>query len=686
MGNNQKEAIELKKGGKPQNAEADSSSRDRSEMAQRVGNDVEIADESASSDMVELDSAMIEELTGGASGELDTDMVQRFIGTVINDRYEIEEVIGRGGMGVVFKARHQTLDRPVVIKVLRPSKVDSDLARKRFEREAKRLCLLDHPNVVTIYDFGYHKRLGYLVMEHVDGITLSTFLKRNGPLNFAQFAPLAAGVLRGLSAAHEAGIVHRDIKASNAMLLLKDNRIERIKLLDFGLAKLVTGSEDLTKKSELIGSMSAMAPERILGHEGDERVDIYAMGIMAYHLLTGDKPFKGDDVQVLYAHVHEEPPALRDMLPEGSKLPDTVVDFIGLCLAKDPEERPRDAAEALEWLYSTIDNRSVFRLDDHPMSVPEGDERPEDSRSSSKIVFEEGTPSWVHKRETGKYKAADAGNADTEEDSGDAAASKVKPVALAMGGIAALAIIGAAAFLMSGPSDEAAEAQTDNNSVKAAATAPEKPTSKIDGVMEQIELAINEQRYGAAGEMLGSIEDKLSSRPELLSQAADFRASIKKGQALGAAQRYEKQLEIAKAVDAYRRVVNIDPRDTKAQEKLSDLEASALLVIEPDVEATVFVDGEEMGTTPFKKLVAAEKVDIVLKADGYKDWSKTVELPGGKEHELSATLEKPANRPQRRVRRPKPKPTNSGSGGGLGGMGGGDDSESLNDDSLMQME
>lgn len=689
MASNHDDTVELKEEVAAEATSPELSSEKRRDMAVRVENDCAISgNETGSSDMLELSGNVLEELTGGSAAPLDTDVVQRMIGTVINGRYRIDSVIGRGGMGVVFKATHQTLDRPVVIKVLRPSKVDSNLARKRFEREAKRLCLLDHPNVVTIYDFGYHDRLGYLVMEHVNGITLSAFLKKTGPLTFGQFAPMAAGVLSGLSAAHKAGIVHRDIKASNAMLLLKKNMVERIKLLDFGLAKLVTGSEDLTKKSELIGSMSAMAPERILGQEGDERVDIYAFGVMSYYLLSGEKPFTGEDVRVLYSHVHEEPPPLAEALPPGHDVPSTLIEFVHLCLAKNPDERPRDAAEALDWLYSTVDNRSIFRLEEHPMEVPDGENPAEDSRSSRKILFEEGTPSWLRKRETGGYgsvsdKAASKDEATSAADS-DGRNGVRKRTGLVVGGVAALAIAGFFAVgALTGDDAQGGQETPATVATSAAAAAPDNDDKKasIDGVMTQVEEAIADQRFGVAGEMLASVEDRLVDNPELLSKAAGYRAAIKKGQLLIDARRYEKQQELTKAVDAYAKAVNLDPRDEAIQAKLNELQATSLLVIEPNVEATVLVDGKDLGKTPIKTLLPAEKVEIVLEADGYESWSKTIALPGGEEKALAPSLDK-VRRPAPRPRpRPKPKkPANSGSDG-LGG--GGDD---VYDDSLMKME
>ncbi|MFB6372659.1 MAG: serine/threonine-protein kinase, partial [Bradymonadaceae bacterium] len=149
--------------------------------------------------------------------QLDTERIAGLTGTVIDGRYAIEEELEKGGMGVVFKGYHQTLDRAVVIKVIRPEEVESETARARFEREARRACQLEHPNVVTVHDFGYHNELGYLVMEFVDGITVSDYLDEHGPMTFRQFAPVLASILKGLEEAHRNDVVHRDIKCANIM-------------------------------------------------------------------------------------------------------------------------------------------------------------------------------------------------------------------------------------------------------------------------------------------------------------------------------------------------------------------------------------------------------------------------------------------------------------------------------------
>ncbi|MEM1350386.1 MAG: serine/threonine-protein kinase, partial [Myxococcota bacterium] len=211
------------------------------------------------------------------------------IGASLAGRYEIERCIGRGGMGVVYLASQSTLNREVVVKVLARSLSQEREAIIRFQREAFGLSQLQHPNIVTIYDFGRERELAYIVMEYVQGETLSQFIKSHGAMPFEEFARIAAQILDALAEAHSRGIIHRDIKPSNIMLCARHGHSNFVKVLDFGLAKLVHDHIEVTKKTNLVGSIAFLAPEQILGLEFDQRVDVYALGVLFYYMLTGRK-------------------------------------------------------------------------------------------------------------------------------------------------------------------------------------------------------------------------------------------------------------------------------------------------------------------------------------------------------------------------------------------------------------
>ncbi len=283
------------------------------------------------------------------------------IGTVFAGRYMVESRLGRGGMGVVYKASQTNANRKVVLKVLAPDWIGDPEALARFEREARGLSALQHPNIVAIHDYGSFDGRAYIVMEYVAGETLERFVKRKGRLTVADFVPIAAQVLKGLGEAHSRGIIHRDIKPANLMLCERQGRANYVKILDFGLAKLVSGSSDITKQN-VLGTPTCLSPEQIKGEKLDQRVDVYAVGILFYYMLAGVMPFAAEnDASILYKHVHEEPAPLADQLPEGHQVPEGVVDLIERCLKKSPSKRPRDANEVVEGLIDQVPF-SMFKL------------------------------------------------------------------------------------------------------------------------------------------------------------------------------------------------------------------------------------------------------------------------------------------------------------------------------------
>ncbi len=252
--------------------------------------------------------------------------------------YVIEEELGRGGMGVVYKARDTSLDRYVALKFLPPYLTQDEEARTRFVREAKAAAGVDHPSICTIHEIGEtDDGRTYIVMAYYGGDTLDDFILR-GAVDIDTAVDIALQVAEGLASAHEKGIVHRDIKPGNIVISDKGE----VKILDFGLAKLA-GDVNLTKPGSTTGTAAYMAPEQIRGEEADERADIWSLGVVLHEMLSGSRPFSGAYEQaVSYAILNQEPPALTDQRPD---VPGWLSDLTEKMLAKDSEARPTSIAE-----------------------------------------------------------------------------------------------------------------------------------------------------------------------------------------------------------------------------------------------------------------------------------------------------------------------------------------------------
>src|SRR5919112_4329282 len=214
--------------------------------------------------------------------------------------YRIESRIGRGGMGVVYLAEHQTLRRQAALKIIVPELTTNPDFRERFLREARVAAGLSHPNVVTVYDAGELEGLLYIAMQYVPGHDLSEVLRDERRLGPFRVLDIGRQVGAALDAAHQHGLIHRDVKPANVLI---DGRLAY--LTDFGLTKDRTGSgDDLTRVGEVVGTTHYLAPEQIEGHEVDGRADVYALGCLLFHCLTGEVPFPRDnDMSVMYAHV-----------------------------------------------------------------------------------------------------------------------------------------------------------------------------------------------------------------------------------------------------------------------------------------------------------------------------------------------------------------------------------------------
>jgi len=255
-------------------------------------------------------------------------------------RYVIQSEIGRGAMGIVYKALDSVLERPVAVKTVNITleREYADKYEKRFYQEAKSAGILNHPNIVTIHDVGKAGDVVFMAMEYIEGVELKTLIGEGRPLRLPQAVSIAAQVAEGLAFAHQRGVVHRDIKPANIMVVANGP----VKITDFGIARM-RGAGDLTQTGMLLGSPKYMSPEQVIGKRADHRSDIFSLGVILYEMLVGAAPFNGENVTALmYQIVNFLPPAASTVNREIPELLDYIV---AKSIAKPLEERYQDAAE-----------------------------------------------------------------------------------------------------------------------------------------------------------------------------------------------------------------------------------------------------------------------------------------------------------------------------------------------------
>jgi eukaryotic-like serine/threonine-protein kinase len=270
------------------------------------------------------------------------------LGQTVSGRFLLEELVGHGGMGRVYKARHLGLSAPVAIKLLKPAFLSDPTLVGRFEREAAAASRLHHPNVVAVLEFGSTGPDGtlFIAMEYVDGKDLRVVLRDEWPLPEARLCHLLAQVLSALGEAHARNVIHRDLKPENIMVAKDLGQGERVKVLDFGIAKILDGDLPvLTRNDVVCGTPQYMAPEQATGAGLDARSDIYAVGVILYQLCTGRLPFDGTSaMDVLTQHVNDLPQAPRQRAPRAS-ISEAMERLILRALEKDPARRPQSADE-----------------------------------------------------------------------------------------------------------------------------------------------------------------------------------------------------------------------------------------------------------------------------------------------------------------------------------------------------
>ncbi|ATB38508.1 protein kinase [Cystobacter fuscus] len=296
------------------------------------------------------------------------------IGQVLDGRYQIEDVLGQGGMGMVFRATQTSVQRPVAVKTLNPSLAAAPQFFERFRREAEVASRLRHPNVITIYDFGRAQDgTCYYVMELLEGESLRELVKRDGPMSLRRAVDVIEQACRGLAHAHEQAAVHRDIKPHNIMVQQLDGR-DFVKVLDFGLVKALEIEEEqqLTTTGQVLGTPQYMPPEQAGGDHVDHRSDLYSMGGVFYYCLTGTSPYGANSVRKALTAALTQPVPTVASKRQGAPVPQALEEFFQIALAPEKEDRYQSAEEFIDAMLEAVASLSAQQLDALPTnSSPE---------------------------------------------------------------------------------------------------------------------------------------------------------------------------------------------------------------------------------------------------------------------------------------------------------------------------
>lgn len=306
------------------------------------------------------------------------------LGLIVDERYAIEKVLGEGGMGTVYRCKHISLHKPVAMKVLRADLAQNEELTERFLNEARSASSMSHPHIVQVSDFG---RLpdgrAYFIMEYLEGIPLSRVLDEARPLPVPRVLSIIQQIAQGLAAAHEVGVIHRDLKPDNIFLTQQGGQKDFVKILDFGIAKVSSAASRVTQTGQVFGTPHYMSPEQAAGHTVDPRADLYSLGIIFYEMLVGRLPFEGDHfMSILTQQMYKAPSRFQEKRTHAQDIPEELEPIVFLCLSKNPDERyasMRDFEADLERFlqgHPTFATRSSLRGASREMQwFPSGERR-----------------------------------------------------------------------------------------------------------------------------------------------------------------------------------------------------------------------------------------------------------------------------------------------------------------------
>ena len=619
-----------------------------------------------------------------------TDADYSIIGKVLGGRYEVLRRIGAGGMGIVYLAKHQSLDRNVVVKVLRMDDAAADEeAMARFAREAKGLSKLDHANIVTIHDFGNEGDINYIVMEYIQGETLKARLKRAKRFSMATFGPIAAQILDAVSEAHSQGIIHRDLKPENIMLCIKQGQDNFVKILDFGLAKLTEEDDrDVTKQNEILGTVAFMSPERLRGYEIDARADVYALGVIFYIMLSGRKPFKsGNDITVLFQHIHEPPRPLTDNLPKHHDVPQRVIDLIHMALEKDPKNRPAHAGAMLQMLRDSVDNPSLLNT---PWVSLNSSGLISGSLDMSMAQLQSAAAAHhnIMELEVGDMVTSPSTSMGIQEMAPPPRSqSNARGLWIALIALLVLAL-GLGGYLVSKPknSDKKEEVTQASATTPTPSTDPEPPAtvtveppspvkpevtppvavavdptpapppeaSSEQKTAEALALAsslVEKHNYAQAQSLLNAIKGNISDPVQLVT-VAQLETTITTGRLLEECSQLEAQQDFNGALDIYRRILKGSPNHEVATTNVARLEKYPNVSMVSPIDATIWLDDKRLGESPQHRKLSPGKHSLVFKAVGRDSWSAELEFTEGKNETVEAKFKK-----KKRTGKRRPKAT-----------------------------
>jgi eukaryotic-like serine/threonine-protein kinase len=576
-------------------------------------------------------------------------------------RYEILEMVGRGGMGVLYRARDPILERDVAVKMMHVDFSTDDTARERFQREARAVARLQHRNVVTIHELGEIDGMPYIVMEFLSGKDLDALLKEGRPMSLVQKLDIAIQLCDGLAYAHGQGIVHRDIKPGNVRVL----EDATVKILDFGIAKFAMSS--VTQSGTVMGTPSYMPPEQVMGQPVDGRADLFSAGVLLYELLSGTKPFTGESpTAVVYQIMHTEAKPIAEAVPD---LPEALSEIVGRALQKNPNDRYGNATEMAS------DLQTVKMMVDLPLNPGEA------ADPSAATMLLQGpptrpktgsvTPGVLHAR---MRPSAAAAAADAAPRARVEAPQKSNMMWVGIGGVAVVAVLAGGYAMFSGGKAPAAGSGTAPAATTGAPAAektvvissvPSGAAITVDGVDTgkvtpasvpvgrlpgKVDLDLKGYKP-LSGEITdadlaaGSLEFKLAveAQPARLTVSAPYAFELVQGSRVISASSTRHELTVqpgGAAVVARNRDLLLNATlSIDFQRGRSDitLPAPGVLAVFSAVETcTIVVDGQDIGFPPVpRKSIAAGSHTIELKCPDGKGDSKKVSVTAGERTQVN---------------------------------------------------